>query len=191
MVEVFVPRRKEELPDHSLRRESRVVPGAPGVSYGVNWVTVNRDPEGPLEMLEVPAVARVFGQFLDRERPQVCHFQHVVKLGTGLIEEARQRGIPTIYTAHDYYAVCHRYTLLRPDLSHCDTRGDSMACAHCDLALGHLNAQPGLGDYQMGVFPDQLEPEAWSRLASILDDEAGAAEARVRRLRALLGAARW
>ena len=172
VVEVFVPRRKEELPDHSLRRESRVVPGAPGVSYGVNWVTVNRDPEGPLEMLEVPAVARVFGQFLDRERPQVCHFQHVVKLGTGLIEEARQRGIPTIYTAHDYYAVCHRYTLLRPDLSHCDTRGDSMACAHCDLALGHLNAQPGLGDYQMGVFPDQLEPEAWSRLASIHDDEA-------------------
>ncbi len=182
-VEVFAPRRDEQLPDHSLRREERTVggpnrgPGGKGAqaSYGVNWIALNRNPSGPLDMLEVPAVARVFGQLLDRERPEVCHFQHVVKLGIGLIEEARKRKIPTIYTAHDYYAVCHRYTLLRPDLSHCDVRGDSMACAHCDLALGHLNAQPGLGDYQIGVFPDQLEAPEWQKLQSILGDDAEAA----------------
>ena len=173
VVEVFAPRRVPEYPDYSLRREVREVGG--GVSHGVNWVTLNRNPEGPLEMLEVPAVARVFGRFLDRERPEVCHFQHVVKLGIGLIDEARRRDIPTLYTAHDYYAVCHRYTLLRPDLTPCDVRGDSMACARCDLALGHLNAQPGLGDYQMGVFKEQLTEPAWERLKAILDDDTEAA----------------
>jgi hypothetical protein len=125
-------------------------------------------------MLEVADVARVFGRLLDREQPEVCHFQHLVKLGIGLVEEARSRGIATLYTAHDYYAVCHRYTLLRPDLSHCDTRGDSMACACCDLALGHLNARVGLGDYQMGVFRDQLKTEDWQRLENILEGDPGA-----------------
>src|SRR6185503_15736229 len=89
-----------------------------------------------------------------------------------LVDVARERGLPTVYTAHDYYPICHRYTLLRPDLSLCDSRGDSRACARCDLALSHLNAQPGLGDYQAGVLEEQLGAEAWAKLEGILADRA-------------------
>ncbi|MFT5464895.1 MAG: glycosyltransferase involved in cell wall biosynthesis, partial [Planctomycetota bacterium] len=168
VVEVFAPRVDELSPEHAIRREE--VDG-----YGVTWVTLNHTPDGPREMLDRPGVARSFGQFLDSERPDVVHLQHVVKLGVGPIFEASKRGIPMVYTAHDYYAACHRYTLLRPDLSHCDVRGDFMACGLCDAALGYLNEIEGLGDYQMGVLPDQLTEEQRAGLAGLLDDDPEAA----------------
>ena len=162
-VEVFVPRRDPVLADLALRREERD-------GYAVNWLTNNQSPETPRQALVMPEVTRAFAAFLDRERPEIVHFQHLLKLGLGLVEAARERGIPCLYTAHDYFPVCHRYTLLRPDLTHCDVRGDARACARCDLGLSHLNEQPGLGDYHMGAFESQLSPEAWGRLQGILAD---------------------
>ena len=44
---------------------------------------------------------------------------HLLKLGPGLVAESTSRGIPCVLTAHDYFAVCHRNTLLRPDLMRC------------------------------------------------------------------------
>jgi glycosyltransferase involved in cell wall biosynthesis len=164
-VEVFVPRKDPLLADLALRREERG-------GYAVNWITNNHDPSGPREALMVPELVRAFRAFLERERPEIVHFQHLIKLGLELVDVARERGLPTAYTAHDYYPVCHRYTLLRPDLSRCDVRGDSRACARCDLAQAHLNAQPGLGDYQAGVLPSQLDARAWTALQGILADRA-------------------
>lgn len=162
-VEVFVPRRDPVLADLALRREERD-------GYAVNWLTHNSAPETPRQALVMPDVTRAFAAFLERERPEVVHFHHLLKLGLGLVEAAQERGIPCVYTAHDYFPVCHRYTLLRPDLTHCDVRGDARACARCDLALSHLNEQSGLGDYHMGAFESQLAPEAWMRLEGILAD---------------------
>lgn len=163
-VEVFAPRRAADLPEHSLRREQRD-------GYAVTWITLNLAPDGPRAMLEREGVARSFRQFLEAERPEVVHLQHVVKLGLGPIFEASARGLPLLYTAHDYYAVCHRYTLLRPDLAHCDVRADFMACALCDASLGYLNGVEGLGDYQMGVLPDQLDDSQRAALEGLLEDD--------------------
>ncbi|HEX6884123.1 MAG TPA: glycosyltransferase [Planctomycetota bacterium] len=162
-VEVFVPRRDPQLADLALRREERE-------GFAVNWITNNNNPQSPREALLVPELKRSFAAFLERERPEVVHFQHLIKLGLDLVSVARERGIPTVFTAHDYYPICHRFTLLRPDLARCDVRGDSRACARCDLALGLLNAQPNLGDYQVGVLRDQLDPAAWGKLEGILAD---------------------
>ncbi|MFT7665272.1 MAG: glycosyltransferase involved in cell wall biosynthesis, partial [Planctomycetota bacterium] len=162
VVEVFAPCPPGDLPNLALRRE--IVDGV-----GVNWLGMGREPQNPEEMLNPPGIATRFGAFLDRERPDVVHFQHVVKLGTGLIGEACKRKIPTIYTAHDYYAHCHRYTLLRPDLKRCETIGDPKACARCDQALAVLNEIEGLGDYQMGVRPEGLKAAERDRLEAALD----------------------
>ena len=160
-IEVFAPCPAGELPSLALRRE--VVDG-----YGVTWFAAGEAPSNPEEMLNPNGVASRFGDFLDRERPDLVHFQHVVKLGTGLIAEAEKRGIPTVYTAHDYYAYCHRYTLLRPDLERCGIVGDSKACARCDTALAVLNGVKALGDYQMGALPEQLTEKVGTRLAAAL-----------------------
>ena len=66
--------------------------------------------------------------------------------------------------------MCHRYTLLRPDLSRCGVLGDSMHCARCDLALAYLNEHEELGDYQMGALPDQLDADGRRALAALLDE---------------------
>ena len=163
-VEVFAPRRAPELPDLSMRREERD-------GFGLTWITTNADPKNPSEMLELPGVAVRFGDHLDREQPEVVHFQHLIKLGIGLLEEAKSRGIPSLYTAHDYYSVCHRVTLMRPDMQRCETIGDPEACSRCDLGLAFLNAQEQLGDYQLGALPTQLTPEAWQQLASLLEGD--------------------
>lgn len=152
-VEVFAPRAEPELAHLALRREERPE------GYAVSWLTLNHDaaaPRGPADELDPPGVAAAFGEFLDRERPRVVHFHHLVKLGPKLVDVARERSLPVVFTAHDYWGVCHRYTLLRPDLSRCDTIGDAEACARCDLVLGRLNAIPDVGDYQMGLPLDSL-----------------------------------
>ncbi|MBM3976525.1 MAG: glycosyltransferase [Planctomycetes bacterium] len=167
-VEVFAARRAPELPDRSLRREARD-------GWAVTWVSANSAPRDPSEALDPPGIVDAFARFLDRERPELVHFQHVIKLGLGLIEAAQARGLPTVYTAHDYYPVCHRITLMRPDLSRCSTLADSSACTRCDLALSLLDRQPNLGDYQIGALPEQLEPAARDQLGLLLSgDEAGA-----------------
>jgi glycosyltransferase involved in cell wall biosynthesis len=160
-VEVLALCRDRGLPDRSLRRQERD-------GFALHWLNSLRDPKDPAEALEPPGLAERFGQFLDREQPEVVHFQHVVKLGLGLIEAALERRIPTLYTAHDYFPVCHRISLLRPDLQRCATLGQPAQCTRCDLALGWLNRQPGLGDYQLGVRPEMLAPEAARGLAAIL-----------------------
>ncbi|MEO0651248.1 MAG: glycosyltransferase family 4 protein, partial [Planctomycetota bacterium] len=160
-VEVFVPRVREDLPDLSLRREERD-------GYGIQWLTTNSSPGDPREALDPPGCAEQFDQFLERERPELVHFHHVAKLGLGLIGAAHARRIPTVYTVHDYFPICHRIALLRPDLERCETIGDPQACARCDLALSVLNQQDTLGDYHLGVLPGQLDAEEAERLGATL-----------------------
>ncbi len=160
-VHVFAPRVRPDLADLSVRREDRD-------GYVVHWLSANSPPRDPEEALDPPGRAARFAAFLERERPEVVHFQHVVKLGLGLVDAARERGLPTVYTAHDYYPVCHRVTWMRPDLVRCDRLGDAAACARCDLALGLLNQRTELGDYHVGALPEQLEPELSERLAAVL-----------------------
>ena len=161
---VFAPRRDPDAGHLSLRIEDRD-------GFSIHWIALNRDPADPAEALDSGPVVRQFARFLDRERPEVVHFQHVVKLGIGCLREAHARDLPVVYTAHDYFAICHRYTLLRPDLRHCDVRGDSMACARCDLAAGFLNGVRDLGDYQAGVFADQLDQRQATTLEGILQGD--------------------
>lgn len=167
-VEVFAPRRDELLPHLALRREQRG-------PWAVTWVAANVPPRSPEEALDPPGMAARFGEFLDRERPELVHFQHLYKLGTSLVTQAEARGIPTVLTAHDYWSVCHRYTLLRPDLTRCETLGDPSACARCDLALARLNARPELGDYQMGALPEQLDEDDLRALRALVDGDAAGA----------------
>ena len=166
-VDVLAVRADAQYPNLSLRQEARD-------GYGLTWLNAGDPPRDPVEQLDPPGLAARFGAYLDLQRPQLVHFQHVIKLGLGLIEEARTRGLATCLTAHDYYGACHRFTLLRPDLERCETIGQPQRCARCDLGLAVLNDVDGLGDYHMGVWPDDLPSDAAERLrATLAGDEAG------------------
>lgn len=163
-VNVFAPRSVPDLPDLSLRREERD-------GYQVTWLNSRRPPRDPAEALDPPQLAERFGAWLDLERPEVVHLQHVLKLGLGFIERAAERGLAVVYTAHDYYPICHRFTLLRPDLTRCSTLGDADACTRCDLALGRLNTVAALGDYHLGAFPESLPAPVRASLGAVLEGD--------------------
>ena len=57
----------------------------------------------------------IFRTLLVRERPDVVHFQHLIHSSVGLVEVARAAGAATVVTCHDYWALCPRVQLIRPD----------------------------------------------------------------------------
>jgi glycosyltransferase involved in cell wall biosynthesis len=79
-----------------------------------------------------PKVDQLFSQILTEERPNLVHFQHVAYLSGNLVSVAQQVGIPSIFTLHDYWYLCFRSQLLRPDVSVCAGPAGGMNCATCD-----------------------------------------------------------
>lgn len=104
-----------------------------------------RDLESFAETYESAAVARAFGEFLDRERPDVVHFHHVTCLSTTCVDEARRRGIRTLFTLHDFWLICPRGQRLRHDLTLCEThtQADCVRCVAAQLRVsgGHARSR--------------------------------------------------
>lgn len=76
-------------------------------------------------------IARQFEQFLDEVLPDLVHFQHCVGLSASLIEIAKSSGVPCVATLHDYWYICPRVQLLRPDMSICPGPNEGRDCAAC------------------------------------------------------------
>ncbi len=52
-------------------------------------------------------------------------------LGIGILEVARQAGIPVVLTLHDFWFLCQRLILMQPDGTICDGRVTPSDCALC------------------------------------------------------------
>lgn len=61
-----------------------------------------------------------FRRVLALERPDVVHFQHLIHLSASLVHVAAEEGLPTLLTLHDYWALCARVQLIRPDGVRCE-----------------------------------------------------------------------
>ena len=79
-----------------------------------------RDPDDERVRLHVVNLARSkdrfadinvdqgFAELLDRFQPDVVHIGHLNHLSTSLVFEAARRGIPVVFTLHDYWLMCPR-----------------------------------------------------------------------------------
>lgn len=77
-------------------------------------------------------IDREFKLLLDELRPDIVHFQHLIGLSTSLIRLCKKKGIPAVLTLHDYWFMCHRVQLLRPNNTVCigpDEKG--LNCLQC------------------------------------------------------------
>lgn len=61
------------------------------------------------ETWDYPAAAASFGIMLDDLKPDVVHFMHLLYLSVACVEEVKKRGIPVLYTLHDYWLQCARF----------------------------------------------------------------------------------
>jgi glycosyltransferase involved in cell wall biosynthesis len=100
---------------------------------------------GQTSMLELSydnrLAAKYFGQVLERFKPDVVHFFHLNRLGTGLIEHAVRTGIPAFMTPTDFWAICPTGQLVLYDGSLC--RGPSAYAGNCVKHLAQ-RTQKGL-----------------------------------------------
>src|SRR5690606_27003378 len=114
--EVFVLAREADpaLPEYHVRRETR-----DGIDLAIvnNTFAASRSFE---DSYRQPRIRSIAANLLDAVRPDVVHVQHLTGLSSELPLECAARGIPTIFTLHDYWMICHRGQLLDEDLQRCD-----------------------------------------------------------------------
>ncbi len=74
----------------------------------------------------------LFKEIIQNIKPDLIHFQHVAYLSGNLPEIAHQLHVPSIFTLHDYWYICFRSRLLRPDCGICPGPSEGARCATCD-----------------------------------------------------------
>ncbi|MEZ6017993.1 MAG: glycosyltransferase [Planctomycetota bacterium] len=166
-VEVFTLRPLAGLTPLAQRREERAAGDEPfAVTYLDASPTDHQTEEGERR------IAEAFGAFLDRERPEIVHFEHLLGLGPAGVMEARQRGIPTVFVAHDWWAVHDNLHLVQPDLTTFEP-GDHEAEARGRLALRWLEGlaaadRSHVADPHGALLREQLSGANHARLHAFL-----------------------
>lgn len=72
-----------------------------------------------------------FLQLLDRFRPDVVHFQHLVHLSVSLVSLATSLGYPTVLSLHDFFFPCHRNHLIDAQNRLCPGPNRGERCVPC------------------------------------------------------------
>lgn len=99
-----------------------------------------------------PVVAARFDEVLAEVQPDAVHFFHLRRLGVDLIDRAVERGLRTVVHLMDFWFLCPRFTLLRPDGALCDGPPDGgRGCIDCE-------------------FPELALPEDLAKVASVAAD---------------------
>jgi len=101
-----------------------------------------------------PIAAEHFGHILDDEQPDLVHL-HAFTRGASLLvmREAKERGLPVVFTYHTPTVSCQRGTLLRWGTEICDGRLDLQICTQCTL---HGLGMNRLVSLVIGSLPPQV-----------------------------------
>ena len=75
-----------------------------------------------------PVIEKIFAAYLDEYRPDVAHFHHLLGLSFGCARVCRTKGIPVVFTLHDYWLTCPRGGGQR-------FRGEGKVCHDVDTSL--------------------------------------------------------
>lgn len=78
-----------------------------------------------------PYISRAFRRIIDKEKPDLIHFQHLVFLSAELPELAASYGIPRIMTFHDYWFLCPKVQFLDSENRICPGPFDGANCISC------------------------------------------------------------
>jgi len=98
-------------------------------------------------------IDRRFAQVLDELGPDVVHVGHLNHLSTALVAEAANRGLPVVYTMHDYWVMCPReqFMQMHPE-------NDADLWAACDGQQDRKCAERCYARYFSGA-PDEHEDD--------------------------------
>lgn len=105
-----------------------------------------------------------FARLLDDFRPDIIHAHGVYHhLTNAILKPARERGVPIVYTLHDYKLICPAYHFYTERLGVCEQcRGGRQwrclvnRCTHGSLAMDALYALDGFVQWRVGALRDAV-----------------------------------
>jgi len=76
-----------------------------------------------------------FAMIIEQEQPDVVHWQHFIRCTFGFADLLVEKNIPMVYTLHDYYPICWRCQMMRPDCTVCSGPENGWGCVLCQEML--------------------------------------------------------
>jgi glycosyltransferase involved in cell wall biosynthesis len=128
-VHVFTREENPHAPEYAVSEDND--PDRPEVGLTVVNIGYSKD------RFAHDSVDLAFAAVLARFRPDVVHFGHLNHLSTGLVRVAKDRGLPIIFTLHDYWLACPRGQFLqfvpggKPAWRLCDGQADGKCASTC------------------------------------------------------------
>ena len=102
------------------------------------------DSRAEAETYANPQIAETLGGLLDALAPDLFHVHCTQDLGAGVIETAKARGLPVILSVHDYWWICPRQFMIRPDQTYCaQSPVKTSACRACVPSMSGLRTRQG------------------------------------------------
>lgn len=89
------------------------------------------DPHHPMREISNPESEEVFHRTLAEIQPDMVHFHGLTGLCASLMPIAREYGVPTVVSMHDYWLMCPRRDLLDRSGQVCSDAGSGAKCGEC------------------------------------------------------------
>ena len=175
------PARDEYVPRREVRK---------GLS--VAWINNTfREARSFEETYRNAAIDAVADRLIREFEPDVAHVHHLTCLSTNIVGSLARRGIPVVFTLHDFWLMCHRGQLLDVDYRVCDgpASGGGSACHGClgpaaGASSGAFAAASAFRAIERRLpAPAHQLRRAVSRLVSVAPRGAAVEDAAVARLR--------
>ncbi len=95
------------------------------------WELAHPQDLGSLDAWRAKSFDAAVERALDEFQPELLHIQHLRFFGYGLPGAARTRGIPVVFTLHDFDLLCARFGRMRQDTGELCDRPDPQVCGRC------------------------------------------------------------
>jgi glycosyltransferase involved in cell wall biosynthesis len=117
------------------------------------------DLEGIRDEYRNDSVAEHVRGYVHRLKPDVVHMFHLIRLSGSVIEVFRELGVPVVFTATDFWSICVRGTLTKPN-GELSTGPDEISsnCLECRHAEKHAEKW-----FPPGGVPDGVDKKTFYR----------------------------
>jgi glycosyltransferase involved in cell wall biosynthesis len=97
--------------------------------------------------------AEYFRQLVNKSKPDLVHFHHLMKITASAIDVCLDHSIPTVFTPTDFWIICPTFQLLLPNRQIC--LGPDTCGVNC---IRHFvsDTQPGFVKAAVNAIPDKL-----------------------------------
>jgi len=102
-------------------------------------ISFDAGPTGPKKISD-PRREDILGYVLQRNSFDLVHYHHLVGHPLSLPLISHAFGVPSVFQMHDYYALCHEFTLIGYKNNYCDVQDSRIES--CDICLSTRGVAP-------------------------------------------------